>query len=212
MTDAVTDPIAEAAEALARGELVVFPTDTVYGLAARPDDAAATQRLFAVKGRSHDLPLPILAGSLAAAHVVAQFDERAELLAAAWPGPITLVLPRAADTLGWSLGGDGRTVAVRIPKHPLALALLARSGPLAVTSANRSGAPPLEDAEALAAVFDEEVAVYLCQDGPLAGAASTVVDLMAAEPRILRTGALSAADIARFLAGEGPLLDSRPSP
>ena len=122
------------------------------------------------------------------------------------------VLPRAAETLGWSLGGDGRTVAVRIPKHPLALALLAVSGPLAVTSANRSGAPPLEDAEALAAVFDEEVAVYLCQDGPLAGAASTVVDLMAAEPRILRTGALSAADIARFLAGEGPLLDSRPSP
>ena len=89
----MTDPIEEAAEALARGQLVIFPTDTVYGLAARPDEAAATGRLFAAKRRSHDLPIPVLVGSLDAAHQVGKFDDRAERLAAAWPGPITLVLP-----------------------------------------------------------------------------------------------------------------------
>ena len=208
----MTDPIEEAAEALARGQLVIFPTDTVYGLAARPDDPAATERLFTAKGRSYDLPIPVLAGSLAAAHHVGEFDERAELLAQAWPGPITLVLPRAAESYGWKIGGDGRTVGVRVPKHPLALALLALSGPLAVTSANRSGKPPLEDAEALTAEFDDDVAVYLCQDARPAGVASTVVDLTRVEPLILRVGAVSDADVARFLAGEGPLLDSRPSP
>lgn len=208
----MTDPIAEATEALARGELVIFPTDTVYGLAARPDDAAATHRLFTAKRRSDHLPVPILAGSLGEAHHLAEFDERAELLAAAWPGPITMVLPRAAKARGWSIGGDVRTVGVRIPKHPLALALLARTGPLAVTSANRSQEPPLEDADALAAVFGEDVAVYLCQDAPLSGVASTVVDLTSPEPQILRAGAVSPADVARFLAGEEPLLDSRPSP
>lgn len=206
------DPIAEASEALASGQLVIFPTDTVYGLAARPDDAVATRKLFLAKGRSEDLAIPVLAGSVRDAHEVGEFDERAELLAGAWPGKITLVLPRTAEALGWSLGGDGGTVGVRIPKHPLALALLARTGPLAVTSANRSGEPPLEDGDSLAAVFGDEVAVYLCQDAPLSGAPSTVIDLTGPEPVILRAGAFSATDIARFLDGEGPLLDSRPSP
>jgi tRNA threonylcarbamoyl adenosine modification protein (Sua5/YciO/YrdC/YwlC family) len=207
----VTDPITEAAEALARGDLVVFPTDTVYGLAARPEDAAATKKVFAVKQRQEGLALPILAGSFDDAHRVAEFDERAELLAVAWPGPLTLVLPRAARAMGWNLGGEAGTVGVRIPRHPLALAILARTGPLAVTSANRSGEPPLQDAGSLAAAFGDAVAVYLCQEAMLSGAASTVVDLTGAEPRILRSGEVSEADIARFLAGEGPLLDSRPS-
>lgn len=207
----MTDPIADASEALGRGQLVIFPTDTVYGLAARPDDTAATRRLFLAKHRSDQLATPILVGSLADAHLVAEFNERAELLTAAWPGPITLVLSRTAASRGWSLGGDGRTVGVRIPKHPLALALLARTGPLAVTSANRSGAPPLGDGDALAAEFGDRVAVYLCQEASLGGAASTVVDLTGSEPVILRIGAISEDDISRFLAGEGPLLDSRPS-
>jgi tRNA threonylcarbamoyl adenosine modification protein (Sua5/YciO/YrdC/YwlC family) len=205
------DPITEAAEALSRGDLVVFPTDTVYGLAARPDDAAATQKIFAAKHRPEGLTLPVLVGSVEDAHAVAEFDERAELLAAAWPGPVTLVLPRTVRSMGWSLGGEGGTVGVRIPKHPLALAILARTGPLAVTSANRSGEPPLQDADSLAAVFGDDVAVYLCQDAALSGAASTVVELTGAEPMILRSGEVSEADVARFLAGEGPLLDSRPS-
>ncbi len=206
------DPLEAATMALARGDLVIFPTDTVYGLAARPDDPAAIRKLFLAKRRPDDRAIPILASSAADAHRVAIFGEPAERLAAAWPGPITLVLLRTEESAHWDLGGDVATVAVRIPRHPLALALLARTGPLAVTSANLSGRPPLEDADSLAGAFGDEVAVYLCQDAPLSGPASTVVDVTAQAPHILRAGAVPEADIARLLAGEGPLLDSRPSP
>jgi tRNA threonylcarbamoyl adenosine modification protein (Sua5/YciO/YrdC/YwlC family) len=208
----VTDPIADAADALLRGGLVVFPTDTVYGLAARPDDPDATGRLFLVKHRPEGLTIPVLVGSMEDARRVGVFDGSAERLAMAWPGAVTLVLPRTRESHGWSLGGDGETVGVRIPKHQLALALLTRTGPLAVTSANRSGEPPLEDAASLAAGFGDDVAVYLCEEAPLSGAASTVVGCLGGDPVIIRAGAVSDSDIARFLAGEGPLLDSRPSP
>ena len=123
-----------------------------------------------------------------------------------------MVLPRTAASKGWELGGEAGTVGVRIPHHPLALALLARSGPLAVTSANRSGEPPARDADALATVFGDQVAVYLCEEAPLAATASTVLDATGPEPRILRPGAITEDDIRRFLDGLGPLLDSRPSP
>ena len=206
------DPLEDAVDALSRGDLVIFPTDTVYGLAARPDDPAAVRKLFLVKRRADDLGVPVLVASVVDAHRVALFDAPAERLAAAWPGPMTLVMPRTAESAYWDLGGDAATVAVRIPRHPLALALLARTGPLAVTSANVSGRPPLEDADSLAGAFGDEVAVYLCQEAPLSGPASTVVDLTGEAPRVLRAGAVPEADIARLLAGEGPLLDSRPSP
>jgi tRNA A37 threonylcarbamoyladenosine synthetase subunit TsaC/SUA5/YrdC len=103
-------------------------------------------------------------------------------------------------------------VGLRIPHHPLALALLARSGPLAVTSANLSGEPPAREADSLAAAFGEQVAVYLCEEAPLVGAESTVIDVTGAEPHILRAGAMAEEEILRFLDGEWPLLDSRPSP
>ncbi len=206
------DPLEDAVDALSRGDLVIFPTDTVYGLAARPDDAAAVRKLFLVKRRPDDLGVPVLVASVVDAHRVALFDAPAERLAAAWPGPITLVLARTAESAHWDLGGDAATVAVRIPRHPLALALLARTGPLAVTSANVSGRPPLEDADSLAGAFGDEVAVYLCQEASLSGPASTVVDLTGEPPCVLRVGAVPEADVAQLLAGEGPLLDSRPSP
>jgi tRNA threonylcarbamoyl adenosine modification protein (Sua5/YciO/YrdC/YwlC family) len=208
----VTGPLEDAVEALARGELVIFPTDTVYGLAARPDEPSATARLFEAKRRPQALTLPVLVGSMAQARTVARFDERAERLSAAWPGPLTVVLPRTQECRGWELGGEARTVGVRMPHHPLALALLARSGPLAVTSANLSGEPPAREADSLAAAFGEKVAVYLCEEAPLVGAASTVIDLTGTEPRILRAGAMTEVEIFRFLDGKWPLLDSRPSP
>ena len=203
-------PLADAAEALARGELVVVPTDTVYGLAARPDVPGATDRLFRAKSRARSLTLPVLVGDLATAREVAAFNELADRAARAWwPGPATLVLDRAARSRGWDLGDERATIAVRVPDEPLALELLRATGPLAVTSANRSGDPPGRTCEDLVQTFGEDVAIYLCRDGPLDGVASAVLDLTASPPRVLRPGALPAEAVRRFIDGQDPLLDSR---
>ena len=103
-------------------------------------------------------------------------------------------------------------MGVRVPHHPLALAVLAATGPLAVTSANRSGATPARTCDDLQAAFGDAVDVYLCQDEPLEGMASSVVDLAHGSARLLRAGSVASEAIERFLPGEGPLLDSRPSP
>ena len=198
----MSDPIAEAVAAALAGRLIVLPTDTVYGIGSRPDDAAATAAIFAAKGRPRDLELPVLVPSRAAAELVSRMDGRASALAERfWPGPLTMVLARSDVSHGWDLGGDARTVGLRMPRHPLALAVLERTGPLAVTSANRSGEPPASTCAALADAFGDAVAVYLCEDVPLVGVASTVVDLTADEPRILREGAVSLDDVRRSLAG-----------
>jgi L-threonylcarbamoyladenylate synthase len=205
-------PIRDAALAAGRGELIVFPTDTVYGLGSRPDDPVATARVFEAKQRSRDLELPVLVATVTAARAVASFDERAERLAGAlWPGPLTLVLPRGAEASGWDLGGDPATVGLRVPHHPLALALLAETGPLAVTSANRSGGTPVETCDELQSLFGEDVAIYLCQDERLEGVASTVLDLAHGPASILRQGALPREAIAELLPDEHALLDSPPS-
>jgi tRNA threonylcarbamoyl adenosine modification protein (Sua5/YciO/YrdC/YwlC family) len=186
------DPVAEAAAAALRGELIVIPTDTVYGIGTRPDDPVATGRVFDAKRRPQQLELPVLVATTAAAREVAVFDARAERLAEAfWPGPLTLVLPRSDASVGWQLGGDPATVGVRVPAHPVASAVLERSGPLAVTSANRSGDPPARTYAELRAAFGDGVAVYLCADEPLGGEASTVLDLTAEPARILRAGSLA---------------------
>ena len=202
MTQPASDPIEDAVRAALAGELIVIPTDTVYGIGTRPDDPAATARLFEAKARPRDLELPILVASTGTAHEVAGFDARAEALAAAhWPGPLTLVLPRTERSRSWELGGEADTVGVRVPHHPLALAVLARTGPLAVTSANRSGEPPVSECEALDRVFGEAVSVTLCQDEPLVGRPSTVVDLAHGDPRVLREGVLGADAIRAALDG-----------
>lgn len=209
---ALEGPLGDAAAAALRGELIVFPTDTVYGLGTRPDDPVATARVFDAKRRPRDLELPVLVATREAARRVAVLDERAERLAAVcWPGPLTLVLPRVADASGWDLGGDPGTVGVRVPHHPLALTLLAGTGPLAVTSANRSGGRPAARCEELQALFGDDVAVYLCQEEPLDGVASTVLDLAHGPASILREAALPRGAIAELLPDEPSLLDSRPS-
>ena len=196
----MSDPVEEAAGSALAGGLIVFPTDTVYGLATRPDEPSATARLFQAKGRSRELELPILVASVEAAREVAAFDERSAALAGRfWPGPLTLVLARSEASHGWELGGDGSTVGVRMPHHPLALAVLARTGPLAVTSANRSGEPTPATCEELVRVFGDAVEVYVCQEEPLAGSASTVLDLAGPHARILRAGVLAVGDIAEVL-------------
>ena len=194
------DPIEDAARAALEGGLIVVPTDTVYGIGSRPDDDRATARLFEAKGRPRDLELPVLVPNVAAAREVAVFDERAEVLAGRWwPGPLTLVLPRAEPSRAWDLGGDASTVGVRMPHHPMALAVLARTGPLAVSSANRSGDATAADCDGLAKAFGDAVEVYLCQEARLEGSASTVVDLAHGRWRVLRPGAVTEFEIRTLL-------------
>jgi tRNA threonylcarbamoyl adenosine modification protein (Sua5/YciO/YrdC/YwlC family) len=198
----VSSPVQEAIGAALRGELIVLPTDTVYGIGTRPDVPDATAALFAAKGRPRDLELPVLVPSPASAADIARMDERAHRLAdALWPGALTLVLTRTAESRPWDLGGDPETVGVRVPHHPLAVAVLAGTGPLAVTSANRSGASTPTRCVDLEEVFGDAVSVYLCEETPLSGTASTVVDLAHGQPAILREGSIGERTILELLAG-----------
>lgn len=183
-----------AIAALDRGEAIVIPTDTVYGLAARPEIAGAVRSIFEIKRRAPDQPLPVLGASTADLERIVLIDERAIALGRDyWPGSLTLVLPRA-EGFPYDLGDDGvGTVAVRVPAHPVALELLARTGPLAVTSANRSGAPPAITLEEARAALGDEVGVFI-DGGRVGGAPSTVLDL-SGEPRILREGAVPEAEL-----------------
>jgi L-threonylcarbamoyladenylate synthase len=187
----VADPFAGAVQALARGELVVLPTDTVYGLAARPQLPEATARLFEAKGRSRDLTLPVLLADRDGAGLVGTLDDRARRLAERfWPGPLTLVLKRTDRSAAWDLGDERGTIGVRVPDHDRTRALLAETGPLAVTSANMSGEPTPPDCDGVRSVLGDAVAVYLCDDPRPPGPPSTVLDLTGPDPRVLREGGL----------------------
>lgn len=189
-----------AADAVRRGLLVVVPTDTVYGLGADAFSPPAVQRLLATKGRGRDMPVPVLVASRAALQAVATSlpDSGYRLVDAFWPGALTLVV-RHTPHLAWDLGDARGTVAVRMPDHPLALEVLRETGPLAVSSANRSGSPPATSAEEAVQAFGVEVEVYL-DGGPTAAAVpSTIVDLTGEVPAVLRAGALSPERIRRVL-------------
>jgi len=181
-----------AVEALQRGELVVLPTDTVYGLAADAFSPGAVGALLEAKGRGRDMPVPVLVGAWSTLDGLADdvAPRTRDLVQAFWPGGLTLVV-RAAPSLSWDLGETRGTVAVRMPLHPVALAVLARTGPLAVSSANRSGLPPAPDAAEAARQLGTAVAVYLDGGTTSGGAASTIVDLTGEQPRLLRAGAVS---------------------
>ena len=183
--------IRRAADLLRAGELVIVPTETVYGVAARADSPDALAKLCAAKGRDETKRIAFFAGGLAAVRAAgAQVDEIAERLAAAfWPGPLTLVLPNGAG--GW----DG----FRVPDHPVALAWLRELGDVApaVTSANRSGQPPALTAADAWAALAPHVALAL-DAGPVAvGAASTVVKIAAGAIEILRPGPVDRDALAR---------------
>lgn len=184
--------IEAAVTAIRHGELVVFPTDTVYGLAADAFSPAAVARLLEAKGRGPELPTPVLVPALRTLDgLVDEVPSAArELVEAFWPGGLTLVL-RHATTLAWDLGDTKGTVAVRMPLDPIALSVLERTGPLAVSSANRSGLAPPTDAAEAARQLGTAVAVYL--DGGETGdpVPSTIVDLTGEVPKVLRAGAVS---------------------
>jgi tRNA threonylcarbamoyl adenosine modification protein (Sua5/YciO/YrdC/YwlC family) len=144
----------------------------------------------------------VLVPSVAAARELAAFDDRAERLAGRWwPGALTIVLPRRERSRDWDLGGATDTVGIRMPHHPMTLAVLAGTGPLAVTSANRSGNPAATKCEELVETFGDLVAVYLCRDEPFEGTPSTVVDLSGEVPRVLREGTIPLRELEVALSG-----------
>jgi L-threonylcarbamoyladenylate synthase len=193
-------------EIVARGGLLVLPTDTLYGVGCDPFNASAVQALFAAKGRGRDLPLPVLVHNWRQAiGLVEEVTEQAQaLIAAWWPGPLTLVFREAAG-IGWDLGDSQATVAVRMPKQTFALALIQRTGPLAVSSANRSGEPSPRTMPGIVEQLGDQVGVFFDAGAASDGPASTIVDLSGTRPRMLREGAIPAAEIERVL--EEPLAD-----
>ena len=197
----------EAQAALRRGELVVMPTDTLYGIAAEAFDPVAVDRLLAAKGRGRDMPPPVLVGTVRAA--IALIQELGEmgkdLIDEFWPGGLTLVFT-SSPTLVWDIGETKGTVAVRMPLHPIALELLRRTGPMAVTGANKHGGPAATTAADAEAQFGAAVSVYL-DGGPCTDSAqSTIVDLTGSMPRVLRSGVITADQIRKVV----PLIELEP--
>ena len=184
---------------LAQGQVVVIPTDTVYGLAARPDRPDAVARIFELKGRKRQKALPVLGADIDSLRAVVEFDDRARTLAKTfWPGPLTLVLSRRS---GWDhdLGaGANDSVAVRVPDLADTKRLLSSSGPLAVTSANRSGRRPAANVDEARALFGEEVAVIVDGGSSGGGVASTVVSLVG-ELSVLRPGPIDEDELRQTL-------------
>ncbi|ABL81266.1 MULTISPECIES: L-threonylcarbamoyladenylate synthase [unclassified Nocardioides] len=192
-TDEEREAAVEAASlAVQRGELVVLPTDTVYGVGADAFDPAAVRGLLAAKGRGRDLPPPVLvsaATTLDALAVRVPGYARA-LVEAFWPGPLTLVCHQQSS-LQWDLGDTRGTVAVRMPDHDVAREILERTGPLAVSSANKTGMPAATDADQAEDMLGDDVAVIVDGGPAPGGEASTIVDVTGAQGRVLRRGALS---------------------
>jgi L-threonylcarbamoyladenylate synthase len=191
--DDAAEGVAAAVAALRRGALAVLPTDTVYGIAADAFSPAAVARLLAAKGRGRDMPVPVLVGSWRGIDGLAAdvSGTMRTLVESCWPGPLTLIV-RSAPSLAWDLGETRGTVAVRMPEHPAALAVLAETGPLAVSSANRTGLPPATSVAQAVGQLGSSVAVYLDGGDAATGVPSTIVDLTGPRPRLRRAGALDA--------------------
>lgn len=183
--------IEEAVAAVRSGKLIVLPTDTVYGLGADAFSRDAVTDLLLAKGRGRDMPPPVLVGSVRAG--MALIDDLGtygqDLISEFWPGGLTLVC-RATPTLSWDLGDTKGTVAVRMPLHPVALEVLKETGPLAVSSANRSGLPSATTAAAAQEQLGSSVSVYLDGGVCASSVASTIIDLTGDVPRLLRAGAI----------------------
>lgn len=190
------EAIALAVKALAGGDIIGLPTDTVYGLAADPFHTGASDRLFRLKGRPRNVELPVLVSTedqaLSLCTAVPQTARR--LMKRYWPGPITLVLPRRPD-LQADLGEEDATIGIRCPAHPVPLAICEQIGPIATTSANRHQETALTTAQEVAESLGPELVLVL-DAGRCDGIPSTVVDCTGEQPKILREGRLSQEDVA----------------
>lgn len=190
--DGLAQAVDRAADALLAGGCVVLPTDTVYGLAALATLPAGSDRLFAAKDRGADHPLAVLVAGIDQALTLVEPPSAAarQAMARHWPGPLTLVLRRAPEARAMELGGEPGTIGVRCPDHAFVRALASRVGPIATTSANRTGEPTapsaLDAARSLVRAPD-----LVVDGGPARGIASTVVDCTHEPWRVLRIGALA---------------------
>ncbi len=193
--------ITAATEAVREGECIVLPTDTVYGIGADAFSSDAVRGLLEAKGRGRDMPPPVLIADAAVLRSLTDelSDETLAVAEAFWPGPLTLILPLQPE-LGLDLGDLGNTIAVRVPDHDFTRELLRATGPLAVSSANTTGNPAAGSITEAVEQLGESVAVYL-DGGPASGPVpSTIVDLTG-EPRILRAGRITAAELSGYLPG-----------
>jgi L-threonylcarbamoyladenylate synthase len=188
----------EAVRVLAAGGVVAVPTDTVYGIAVALTTPGGIERLFAAKSRPPDKAIAMLLADVEQAGQIGILTPAATTLARAfWPGGLTLVVPRRADrplpaalTGGELAPGAIPTVGLRVPAHDAPRALARALGPLPTTSANRSGEPELRDADEIAEVLGDAIDLILDGGPSIGGPASTVVDVTADQPRILRAGAI----------------------
>jgi L-threonylcarbamoyladenylate synthase len=201
--------IEAAVAAIREGRLAVIPTDTVYGLACRPDDEGAVQALSALKGRSPEQPVALVAGNVEALlELVPELRPHEPVLRGLLPGPYTLVLPNPAHRLAWLSGSRPETIGVRTPSlDGLARELLDKLGVVAATSANLHGSPDARRVEELAPQIRD--ACVVVDGGVLPGVPSTVLDLTGWEPRVLREGAVTAPEA---LARAAAVLDREPMP
>lgn len=190
--------------ALAKGEVVVIPTDTVYGIAADAFTPAAVDQLLAAKGRGRTSPPPVLIPNVATMDALAHTvpDKIRAVAEKFWPGGLTIILD-AQPSLAWDLGETDGTVALRVPNHPIALELLNETGPLAVSSANLTGKPAATTGEEALLQLGARVSLYL-DGGPSASTASTIIDATGLARgtggvRILRDGAVSATALRKIL-------------
>ncbi len=192
--------IASAVGALKAGRLVVMPTDTVYGIGADAFDSTAVDALLSAKGRGRDMPVGVLVGSWHTIEglVYSMPYGARELIRAFWPGALSLVVLQA-PSLQWDLGDAHGTVMLRMPLHPVAIELLREVGPMAVSSANISGRSAAVDAGEARRQFGDLVDIYLDAGTSAQQAASTIVDLTGAAPRILRPGPVGTERIAEVL-------------
>jgi tRNA threonylcarbamoyl adenosine modification protein (Sua5/YciO/YrdC/YwlC family) len=184
--------VAAASLAIQRGSLVLLPTDTVYGIAADAFDHEAVADLLDAKGRGREMPPPVLVSSATTLDALAVRvpGYARSLVEAFWPGPLTLVC-HAQTSLQWDLGDTRGTVAIRMPDHEVALEILERTGPLAVSSANTTGDPAATDADRAEEMLGDECEVLVDAGPAPGGEASTIVDVTGPQGRVLRLGALS---------------------
>ncbi|WP_454791294.1 L-threonylcarbamoyladenylate synthase [Mycolicibacterium lutetiense] len=204
--------IASAISAVKGGRLVVMPTDTVYGIGADAFDREAVGSLLAAKGRGRNMPVGVFVGSWNTIDglVYSVPPAARELIRAFWPGALSLVVTQA-PSLQWDLGDANGSVMLRMPMHPVAIELLREVGPMAQSSANVSGQPAAATAAAAHEQLGDKVEVYLDGGPAEQQAASTIVDLTGVHPRILRTGPISAGDIARVVGVETSTLTTTPT-
>ena len=207
-SDEEREAAVEAASlAVQRGDLIVLPTDTVYGIGADAFDPAAVRALLAAKGRGREMPPPVLVSAVTTLDALATRvpGYARALVEKFWPGPLTLVCHQQSS-LQWDLGDTRGTVAVRMPDHDVALEILERTGPLAVSSANKTGMPAATDADQAEEMLGDEVAIVVDSGDAPGGEASTIVDVTGSQGRVLRRGALSLEELNAVLEPLGATL------